>query len=145
MAHLNLHRNSKLTQQRFFMRLLLAVILPLILVTGTLWPVLHLHLETQQQNTRSEIRAILKVSENTLWRDINETLSYALAIAEMPTIKALMTKDGEAGLDSPAPAELTGFLSTLIQHYPRYTKLMLIDNQGVEVLRIPGGHPPTLA
>ncbi|WP_244511105.1 diguanylate cyclase [Vreelandella arcis] len=106
-----------------------------------------MHLETQQQNTRSEIRAILKVSENTLWRDINETLSYALAIAEMPTIKALMTKDGKAGLGSPAPEQLTGFLSTLIKHYPRYTKLMLIDNQGVEVLRIPGDTPsdPRLA
>ncbi|WP_156524483.1 diguanylate cyclase [Halomonas sp. G11] len=128
-----------MTQQRLYVRLLMAVTLPLILVTATLWPVLHVHLETRQESIRAETRAIMQVGKDTLLRDIKETLSYALAVAEMPLIKSHMTGENGAGVDSSMSAQLTGFLATLIEHYPRYTKLILIDNQGNEVLRAPVG------
>ncbi|MCA1771953.1 MAG: diguanylate cyclase [Halomonas sp.] len=128
-----------MTQQRLYVRLLLAVVLPSILVTMTLWPVLHVHLETRQESIRAETRTILQVGENTLLRDINETLSYALAVAEMPIIKAHMTGENNGDVNGSTSAQLTDFLSTLVKHYPRYTKLILIDNQGDEVLRAPAG------
>ncbi|SDM90534.1 sensor domain-containing diguanylate cyclase [Vreelandella arcis] len=126
-----------MTQQRLYARLILAVLLPLILVTATLWPVLHMHLETRQESIREETRAILQVGESTLLRDINETLSYALAIAEMPIIKAHMTSEDTENTENSTSAQLSSFLSTLVRHYPRYTKLTLIDNQGNEVLSAP--------
>lgn len=128
-----------MTQQRLYVRLLMAVTLPLILVTAILWPVLHVHLETRQESIRAETRAIMQVGKDTLLRDIKETLSYALAVAEMPIIKAHMTDKNGEGVDSSTTAQLTDFLSTLVKHYPRYTKLILIDNQGNEVLRAPVG------
>ncbi|QPL44868.1 diguanylate cyclase [Halomonas sp. A40-4] len=128
-----------MTRQRLYARLLMAVTLPLMLVTATLWPVLRVHLETRQESIRAETRAIMQVGKDTLLRDINETLSYALAVAEMPVIKAHMTGESGEGVDNTTAAQLTGFLSTLIEHYPRYTKLILIDNQGNEVLRAPVG------
>ncbi|WP_085920416.1 diguanylate cyclase [Halomonas sp. CSM-2] len=126
-----------MTQQRLYARLIMAVLLPLMLVTATLWPVLHMHLETRQESIREETRAILQVGENTLLRDINETLSYALAVAEMPIIKAHMTSGEDENTEGSTSAQLSNFLSTLVKHYPRYTKLILIDNQGHQVLSAP--------
>lgn len=75
------------TSPRLYLRLLLAVTLPLFLVTSTLLPVLYMHMETRLDGVRAEAKAILRVGEDTLTRDINETLNYALAIAEMPALQ----------------------------------------------------------
>ncbi|SDN77898.1 sensor domain-containing diguanylate cyclase [Vreelandella arcis] len=127
---------------RLYLRLLLAVILPLILVTSTLWPVLYVHMETRLDGVRSEANAVLRVGEDALTRDINETLNYALAIAEMPALQQQLAAQQPPFEDSFSPddsSRLATFLSTLMNHSPRYTKLVLIDNEGNEVLRASQG------
>ena len=128
------------TSPRLYLRLLLAVTLPLCLVTSTLLPVLYMHMETRLDGVRAEAKAILRVGEDTLTRDINETLNYALAIAEMPALQQRLEDRSpvdEAGLSSRAPTQLDDFLNTFIHHTPRYSKLVLIDNEGNEMLRAP--------
>lgn len=128
------------TSPGLYLRLLLAVTLPLCLVTSTLLPVLHMHMETRLGGIRAEAKAILRVGEDTLARDINETLNYALAIAEMPALQQRLegrSPFDEAGLSSRDPTQLGVFLNTFIHHTPRYSKLVLIDNEGNEMLRAP--------
>lgn len=113
--------------------------LPLMLVTSTLLPVLSMHMETRLEGVRAEAKAVLRVGEDTLTRDINETLNYALAIAEMPALQQQLAHPAAAMGGSPEPTRLETFLNTLMSHSPRYTKLVLIDNAGNEVLRAPQG------
>lgn len=129
-----------MTLPRLYLRLLLAVSLPFILVTSTLWPVLNMHMEARLDGVRNEAESILRVGEDALVRDINETLNYALAIAEIPTLQQqlndtpLQVENASSLRD---PSRLDSFLSTLIRHSPRYSKLVLMDNEGNEVLRSP--------
>ena len=128
--------------RRLYSRLLLAVSIPLILVSTTLLPMLHVHMETRIDSLHAEAKAVLKVGQEALTRDINESLNYALAIAEMPALRRYLDAQHASLLTEPhyslsELAQLSNFLDTLISHYPRYTKLVLIDNQGYEVLRAP--------
>ncbi|OJA05626.1 GGDEF domain-containing protein [Halomonas sp. QHL1] len=128
--------------RRLHTRLLLAVCIPLILVSTTLLPVLHVHMESRLDSLRAEADALLKAGQETLTRDINESLNYALAIAEMPALRRYLEAQDRAPLVDQSYSlsdlsQLSNFLSTLISHNPRYTKLVLIDNQGSEVLRAP--------
>lgn len=128
--------------RRLHTRLLLAVSIPLILVSTTLLPVLHVHMETRLNSLSAEADALLKVGQEALTRDINESLNYALAIAEMPGLRRYLTAQSLTTLTEQQYSlsdlsQLSNFLTTLISHNARYTKLVLIDNQGREVLRAP--------
>lgn len=128
--------------RRLHTRLLLAISIPLILVSTTLLPVLHVHMETRLSSLRAEADALLKVGQEALTRDINESLNYALAIAEMPALRRYLAAQNTLSLADQNYSlsdlsQLSTFLNTLISHNPRYTKLVLIDNQGREVLRAP--------
>ncbi|WP_339885175.1 diguanylate cyclase [Vreelandella maris] len=128
--------------RRLHTRLLLAVSIPLILVSTTLLPVLHVHMETRLNSLSAEADALLKVGQEALTRDINESLNYALAIAEMPGLRRYLTAQSLTTLTEQQYSlsdlsQLSNFLTTLISHNSRYTKLVLIDNQGREVLRAP--------
>ncbi|MDR5873539.1 diguanylate cyclase [Halomonas sp. CUBES01] len=128
------------TSPRLYLRLLLAATLPLILVTSTLFPVLDMHMETRLDGVRDEAKGILRVGEEALVREINETLNYALAIAEMPTLQQRLEGNlpvGEGAVSSRDPTQLSVFLNAFINHTPRYSKLVLIDNEGNEMLRAP--------
>lgn len=130
----------RLTLPRLYLRLLLAATLPLILVTSTLFPVLSMHMETRLDGVRDEAKAILRVGEDAMVRDINETLNYALAIADMPTLQQQLSHQPSQVEDVFAfndPSQFDTFLSTLISQSLRYSKLVLIDDQGNEVLRSP--------
>lgn len=128
--------------RRLHTRLLLAVSIPLILVSTTLLPVLHVHMETRLNSLSAEADALLKVGQEALTRDINESLNYALAIAEMPGLRRYLAAQSLTTLTDQQYSlsdlsQLSNFLTTLISHNARYTKLVLIDNQGREVLRAP--------
>ncbi|AJY49392.1 MULTISPECIES: sensor domain-containing diguanylate cyclase [Halomonadaceae] len=128
--------------RRLHTRLLLAVSIPLILVSTTLLPVLHVHMETRLNSLSAEADALLKVGQEALTRDINESLNYALAIAEMPGLRRYLAAQSLTTLTDQQYSlsdlsQLSNFLTTLISHNSRYTKLVLIDNQGREVLRAP--------
>ena len=133
--------------RRLTTRLLLAVSVPLILVTAMLLPVLHVHMETRVESLHTEARAVLKAGQEALTRDINESLNSVLAIAEMPALRHYLATHNAPPLLEPGypPGDLTQlsrFLDTIISHHPRYTKLVLIDNQGHEVLRAPQSVAP---
>ena len=133
--------------RRLTTRLLLAVSVPLILVTAMLLPVLHVHMETRVESLHTEARAVLKAGQEALTRDINESLNSVLAIAEMPALRHYLATHNAPSLLEPGypPGDLTQlsrFLDTIISHHPRYTKLVLIDNQGHEVLRAPQSVAP---
>tara|TARA_R110000824_G_scaffold396888_2_gene599010 strand:+ start:2290 stop:2712 length:423 start_codon:yes stop_codon:yes gene_type:complete len=118
------------------------VSIPLILVSTTLLPVLHVHMETRLNSLSAEADALLKVGQEALTRDINESLNYALAIAEMPGLRRYLAAQSLTTLTDQQYSlsdlsQLSNFLTTLISHNARYTKLVLIDNQGREVLRAP--------
>lgn len=128
--------------RRLYTRLLLAICIPLILVSTTLLPVLQVHMESRLNSLHAEADALMKVGQEALTRDINESLNYALAIAEMPALRRYLTGQDETSIvdqhySLSDLSQLSTFLNTLINHNPRYTKLVLIDNQGREVLRAP--------
>lgn len=133
--------------RRLTTRLLLAVSVPLILVTAMLLPVLHMHMETRIESLHTEARAVLKAGQEALTRDVNESLNSVLAIAEMPALRHYLATHNAPSLIEPrySPNDLTQlshFLDTIISHHPRYTKLVLIDSQGNEVLRAPQSLAP---
>lgn len=75
-------------------------------------------------------------------RDLNESLNYALTIAEMPALRQQLTyQDSGTSANQlyslSELSQLATFLNTLVSYHPRYTKLVLIDNQGQEVLSAP--------
>ena len=128
--------------RRLHTRLLLAVCIPLILVSTTLLPVLHVHMESRLNSLHAEADALLKVGQEALTQNINESLNYALAIAELPELRQYLAVQDKTSLvgqhySLSDLSQLSTFLNTLINHNPRYTKLVLIDNQGSEVLRAP--------
>ncbi|XQU08469.1 diguanylate cyclase [Halomonas sp. LY9] len=133
--------------RRLTTRLLLAVSVPLFLVTAMLLPVLHVHMETRINGLHTEARAVLKAGQEALTRDVNESLNSMLAIAEMPALRHyLVTHNTPTLIDQryslSEVTQLSHFLDTIISHHPRYTKLVLIDNQGNEVLRAPQSVAP---
>ena len=81
--------------RRLHTRLLLAICIPLILVSTTLLPVLHVHMESRLDSLHTEADALLKAGQEALTRDINESLNYALAIAEMPALRRYLTGQDE--------------------------------------------------
>jgi len=56
------------------------VSIPLILVSTTLLPVLHVHMETRLNSLSAEADALLKVGQEALTRDINESLTTRLPL-----------------------------------------------------------------
>ena len=128
--------------RRLHTRLLLAVCIPLVLVSTTLLPVLHVHMESRLSSLHAEADALLKVGQEALSRDINESMNYALAVSEMPSLRRYLTSQNRSSLLNQRYSlsdlsQLSTFLNTLINHNPRYTKLVLMDNQGRELLRAP--------
>ncbi|WP_404377963.1 GGDEF domain-containing protein [Vreelandella aquamarina] len=132
--------------RRLHFRLLLAISIPLIVVSSTLLPILNVHMETQLGSLRAKADAVLKVGQETLTRDINESLNYALAIAEMPALRqylmlqssnVLANQRSEQLYSLSELSQLSTFLDTLISHYPRYSTFVLMDNLGREMLRAP--------
>lgn len=128
--------------RRLHAKLLLAVSIPLALVSSMLVPVLHIHMETRFDSLHSEADALLKVGQEALVRDINDSLNYALATSEMPTLQRFLSAQNsvvqnEQTYSLSDLSQLSTFLNTLISHHPRYSKLVLIDNNGHEILRAP--------
>lgn len=136
-----------MSMRRLTTRLLLALSVPLILVTAMLLPVLHVHMETRIESLHTEARAVLKAGQEALTRDINESLNTVLALAEMPALRHHLATHNSPSLIEPSHSpndltQLSNFLDSIISHHPRYTKLVLIDNQGHEVLRAPQSEAP---
>nr|WP_290825024.1 hypothetical protein [Halomonas sp.] len=84
--------------RRLHTRLLLAVCIPLTLVSSTLLPVLHVHIQSRLSNLHAEADALLTIGHEALNRDINESLNYSVAIAEMPSLRRYLTVQSRSSL-----------------------------------------------
>ncbi|MGM0701932.1 MAG: diguanylate cyclase [Pseudomonadota bacterium] len=123
-------------------RLVLAIVIPIVLVTASLYPIFRSHLAAKLDGTQASAEAMLEAGHESLQRGMGETISHVLATAEMPLLQhhLIPTK----ALDSPEPPasaaladeRLEARIDTLLRHYARYTKVVLIDTQGRERLRV---------
>ncbi|MCE9663966.1 diguanylate cyclase [Halomonas sp. M5N1S17] len=127
-------------------RLVMAVVVPVILVTATLYPIFQAHLDARLDSTISTANAKIEAGERSLKREINASINHLLATAEMPLLKRYLNGVGVA--QSPSQEEMEQFtaaqlhtlLDTLLPHYVRYTQFSLIGLDGRELLRV--GHDP---
>ena len=131
-----------MTLKALCVRLALAILVPVALVTATLYPAFQAHLDARLQGTQAGAEAMLEAGRASLQRGMNESLSHVLAAAETPLIKRYLS--GVETAQSPYQEavtrhtrenELAELFDTLLTHYGRYTKLVLIDPQGRELMR----------
>lgn len=115
-------------------RLVIATIVPLLLVTVMLYPIFRTHLETRLDSSRQSATTLLNAEHDALLHDMNESFNQVLAVADLPILRrhlrnVLAGDEGEATLDP-----LAAMLETLATHFGRYTRLVLIDTTGEELL-----------
>ena len=123
-------------------RLTLAIVVPVVLLTATLTPIYRAHLDARLEAAQAGAQAMLEAGHASLQRGMNESLSHALATAEMSLLTRYLSHVGEA--HSPEQADtkhlnierLASLFDTLLTHYGRYTNLVLIDAQGRELLHV---------
>lgn len=118
-------------------RLVIATIVPLLLVTAMLYPIFRTHLEARLDSSRHGATTLLNAEYDALLHDMSESFNQVLAVAELPILRRHLRnvlaggpiEDREATLDS-----LAAMLETLATHFGRYTRLVLIDTTGEELL-----------
>lgn len=115
-------------------RLVIATVVPLLLVTAMLYPIFRTHLEVRLDSSRHGAKTLLNAEHDALLHDMNESFNQVLAVAELPILRhhlrdVLAGDEGEATLDP-----LAAMLETLATHFGRYTRLVLIDTTGEELL-----------
>lgn len=121
-------------------RLVMAFLLPVVLVTATLYPIFQLHLEERVESKRAAARALLKAEHGALVQDMNESLNHALAITEFPSLQRFF----ENAQQTPSPyqqqaiegeeEQLDVLFDTLMTHFGRYARITLLDRSGRERL-----------
>ncbi|MFW3614490.1 diguanylate cyclase [Billgrantia antri] len=117
-------------------RLVVAVVVPVILVSATLYPIFRAHLDARLDGAVSAADAKLEAGLRVLQTEINVSINHLLATAEMPLLQRYLA--GVGTVQSPrqeATAHLTqarlhALFETLLPHYARYTQLSLIDSAG---------------
>ena len=130
-----------MTPKALWARLALAIVVPAALVTATLFPILSAHLETRIDVERAGAEAMLGSGHESLNTAINESLNHVLATANAPTLKRYLdsvyaSQTGIQDLSGGTPGrQLEALFSSLMTHYGRYTEIVLVDNQGNEVIR----------
>ncbi|RBP28333.1 PAS domain S-box-containing protein/diguanylate cyclase (GGDEF)-like protein [Marinobacter pelagius] len=118
------------------MRLMVATLLPMFLVTASLLPIFNAHLERQVDSARVTAKTLLNAEYDALVERINESLNHTLAIAELPALHRFLVLAGAA--KSPYQEEifqddrkqLKGLLNTLHTHFGRYAQMTLFDING---------------
>ncbi|SDJ99908.1 diguanylate cyclase [Billgrantia gudaonensis] len=123
-------------------RLVLAVVIPIILVTASLYPIFRSHLAAKQDGAQASAEAMLEAGHESLQRGMGESVSLVLATAETPLLQHHLTppeaaaSHGDLASAGLADERLEAQFDTLLRHYARYTKVVLIDTQGRERLRV---------
>ncbi|MDI5921177.1 diguanylate cyclase [Halomonas sp. LR5S13] len=134
-----------MTLKTLCIRLAMAIVVPVVLVTATLYPIFRAHLDARLEGAQAGAQAMLEAGQESLQRGMNESLNHALATAEMSLLDRYLSHVGET--HSPYQADtkqltterLSSLFETLLTHYGRYTKLVLIDPQGHELLHVSHG------
>ncbi|RCV91846.1 sensor domain-containing diguanylate cyclase [Billgrantia montanilacus] len=121
-----------------WVRLTVAVLLPVALVTLTLTPIFTSHLKDRADGTRRSAEALLASEYDLLLRSMNESFNQVLATAEYPQLKRFLSRQDAAptptwGLASQNDWEqLEALFDTLLTHFGRYTRLAVVDTEGRE-------------
>lgn len=123
-------------------RLGLAVLASVILVSATLYPIFRMHGQDRADSVRDAGRTLLDAEQEALTQHINEGLNDALAMGEIPSLHSMLS-DAQRPL-SPYHAEsfqqkkvrLEKLLNTWLTHFGHYTRLSLIDLNGLEQLAV---------
>lgn len=130
-------------------RLLRAVVLPVVLVTALLYPILELHLQDRIDSSHDAGRALMEAEYEALVHDINGSLNHVLAMAEFPSLERYL-RDTQQTLPpyqmevfEREQARLRSLFDTWLTHFGAYTRLRLIDRSGAE--RLSAGRPTRAA
>lgn len=126
-------------------RLLRAVVLPVVLVTALLYPILELHLQDRIDSSHDAGRALMEAEYEALVHDINGSLNHVLPMAEFPSLERYL-RDAQYTLPpyqvevfEREQARLRSLFDTWLTHFGSYTRLTLIDRSGAE--RLSAGRP----
>lgn len=128
-------------------RLVVAVFTPIILVTATLYPMFSAQLDTQLERTRVAADALLEAKYATLLQDMNDSFNQVLATAEVPLLRLMLSAHQRASLSASPDAvqnqersrfteQLNDLFKTLLVHFGRYTRVVLIDAEGRGLLSV---------
>lgn len=119
-------------------RLLLATLLPIVLVTAILTPIFWSNIQSRLEDARATAGSLLEAEYDVLRQGVNQSLNHSLAIAEFPLVTRYLSNMREA----PSPylerlaredlEQLRDMFNTLLTHFGRYTRLTLIDTEGKE-------------
>ena len=130
-------------------RLVVASASAVILVTLVITPIIISNISTRFENSRQTAETLLEGEYDALLQSLDESLNHALALSEFPSVGEYLTRS--SGAQSPYQEEwafrnemqLRGMLGTLLTHFGRYTRLTLIDTNGLE--RLSTGPSETIA
>ncbi|WP_257125225.1 sensor domain-containing diguanylate cyclase [Chromohalobacter japonicus] len=117
-------------------RLVIATIVPLLLVTAMLYPIFRTHLETRLDSSRHGATTLLNAEYDALLHGMNESFNQVLAVAELPILQRHLHNVREGALEDREDTleQLAAMLETLATHFGRYTRLVLLDTSGEELL-----------
>nr|WP_290949403.1 diguanylate cyclase [Halomonas sp.] len=123
-------------------RLVVATLIPIILVTATLYPIFSAQLETRMERARVAADALLEAKYATLLHEMNESFNQVLATAEFPLLRRILANRQNVALSSQSNVvqrdaeQLDELFNTLLVHFGRYTRLALIDTDGNQQLSV---------
>ncbi|RUA22049.1 hypothetical protein DSL92_07885 [Billgrantia gudaonensis] len=115
-------------------------------MTASLYPIFRSHLAAKLDGTQASAEAMLEAGRtccSAAWRRVR----LVLATAETPLLQhRLIPPVASASHDALASAALAderleAQFDTLLRHYARYTKVVLIDTQGRERSALPATAP----
>ncbi|WP_322529328.1 diguanylate cyclase [Salinicola sp. LHM] len=126
-------------------RLMLAIVVPVMLITAFLYPLSYAYLEARIDGSRVGAQAMLESGREALQRRLNECFDDIVATSRMPLLKYYL--DSVQTRQSPFPStaqQLTAerlalLFDTLLTHSGRYTTLMLLNTRGQELLHVKYG------
>lgn len=119
-------------------RLTIATLLPVALVSMTLYPIFASHLEERIDSTRQTAEAFLDSEYDMLLRSMNESFNQVLATAELPLLRQFLVRRTTSRAPEWGPAaeqdwhQMEALFDSLMTHYGRYTRLAVIDTRGLE-------------
>ncbi len=117
-------------------RLVIASVLAIVLVTLVLIPITWSNTTTRFESSRLTAKTLLEAEYDALLQGMNESLNHALAIAEFPSVRQHLDRIRQTQnpyqdvWSDQNEDQIRGMLSTLLTHFGRYTRLVVIDTDG---------------
>lgn len=135
---LALLESPPLNLKALWARLTVATLLPVALVTMTLYTIFASYLEERVDSARQTTEALLASEYDMLLRGMNESFNQVLATAEYPLLSRVLARQTATQTPSWGLAaqndweQLETLFDTLLTHFGRYTRLAVIDTNGHE-------------